>query len=120
PGVEKFKGKVLNLPDFKRYSGDNGSKLKDKNVIVIGSGTSAMEMTELCCHLGCQKVLMLYRTPTLLAPFFIPTGDKDNTVMSMDEILNRGADINEIIKQVIPHFRNLSKYGFEMPTHSAP
>ncbi|ETO22368.1 hypothetical protein RFI_14833, partial [Reticulomyxa filosa] len=102
-GVEKFKGKVLSLPDFKQYG--NGSKLKDKNVIVIGNGISAMEMTELCCHLGCQKILMLYRTPILLAPFFIPTGDKDNAFLPMDEILNRGADINEIIKQVIPHFR---------------
>jgi cation diffusion facilitator CzcD-associated flavoprotein CzcO len=60
PGMETFEGRLLHSSGFKGASPDD---YKAKKVIVIGSGTSAHDISESCCKAG-ASVIMIQRSPT--------------------------------------------------------
>ena len=59
PGLDRFQGKVMH-PQF----WDTGYDLKDKKVIVIGSGATAITLIPALVKRGIKHVTMLQRSPT--------------------------------------------------------
>lgn len=78
PGIDNFKGQVLH-PQFwpaDRYHDD--SYYKDKKVVIIGSGSTAITLLPALVERGAAKVTMLQRSPSHVAsipnPETIPAG----------------------------------------------
>ncbi|KAB8289493.1 hypothetical protein EYC80_010654 [Monilinia laxa] len=73
PGKEKFKGEIIHSSRW-RYDVD----LKDKNVVVIGTGCSAAQLVpKLVPEYGAKSVTQLMRSPPWVSPKPVPPfGDR--------------------------------------------
>jgi len=74
PGRENFKGEIFHSARW-RYDVD----LKDKNVVVVGTGCSAAQFVpRLTKVYGAKKVTQLMRSPPWVVPRVQPPGGKQN------------------------------------------
>lgn len=61
PGLERFKGQTIH-PQF----WPEDLKIKDKKIVVVGSGATAITLIPNLVKLGAEKVTMLQRSPTYI------------------------------------------------------
>lgn len=78
PDRETFKGKMTHSADY-----DTSIDLKDKTVIVIGSGASAIQIVPAIKN-EAKKVISFYRTPQWIGPGLAMEGYTDNEGRNFD------------------------------------
>ena len=62
PGMDKFNGKIFHSSDL------TGKDAKDKNLIIIGGGASAVEALEFGAHTNAKKTYILARSDKWIIP----------------------------------------------------
>jgi putative flavoprotein involved in K+ transport len=62
PGAESFAGRLVHSSQF-----DGGAAWKDKQCVVVGSGTSGHDICADLCEQGAASVTMVQRAPTVVA-----------------------------------------------------
>lgn len=78
PNRESFKGQVTHSADY-----DRSIDLKDKTVIVIGSGASAIQIVP-AIQPEVKKVISFYRTPQWIGPGLASEGYTDSEGRNFD------------------------------------
>ncbi|ETN46518.1 uncharacterized protein HMPREF1541_00703 [Cyphellophora europaea CBS 101466] len=69
PGIDSFQGEIMHTARW-----DSSVDLRDKNVVVVGTGCSAIQVVPQLIkpHIGAKHVTQLMRSPPWMVPFFTP------------------------------------------------
>jgi len=106
PGMEAFKGRVVHTQTW-----PSDLELKDKSVIVIGSGATAATLVPAIAG-DCGHVTMLQRSPT----YFIPARNVNELADTLRELDVDPAWLHEIVRRKLLHDQaNLTRRSFEEP-----
>lgn len=70
PGLKNFYGSVLHSKSV-----NNDYNPRDKNIVVIGNGSSGIDLATLSCNMGAKNVYIIYRSPKwiFMRDFFNPS-----------------------------------------------
>jgi len=93
PGMEKFAGKIVHPQTW-----PDDLDLKDKNVVVIGSGATTATLVPAIAA-GCKHVTVLQRSPT----YFVAGRNENDLANTLRELEIKEEWIHEIVRRKILH-----------------